>query len=144
MSIDKYLKHTKPNGECLEWTRCLNSDGYARAVIDGNLNGKVHREVARLYYDVDIEGKTILHKCDNPKCINPKHLIIGDMSENSKDRARKKRSHYNAHTASKVGEIKRMLLDGVSCIEISRITGVDPRRVSDIKSGRTYMHFSPD
>lgn len=34
----------------------------------------------------------VLHKCDNPPCINPDHLFIGTRDLNNKDRATKGRT----------------------------------------------------
>ena len=43
--LEFFLKHTKENGDCLEWTRCFNTDGYPRCAWNGSSNGKVHRIV---------------------------------------------------------------------------------------------------
>ncbi len=37
------------------------------------------------------KGSVVLHTCDNPKCVNPKHLVVGTQSENIKDCVQKKR-----------------------------------------------------
>ena len=34
----------------------------------------------------------VMHTCDNPRCINPEHLVAGDWDSNNKDRAAKGRS----------------------------------------------------
>ena len=31
------------------------------------------------------EGALILHTCDNPRCVNPEHLVLGNNSDNSVD-----------------------------------------------------------
>lgn len=36
-------------------------------------------------------GEQVLHKCDNPRCVNPDHLFVGDVSANMLDRSRKGR-----------------------------------------------------
>ncbi|WP_391559244.1 hypothetical protein [Robertmurraya sp.] len=33
-----------------------------------------------------------MHSCDNPQCINPKHLSSGTWADNNKDRASKTRT----------------------------------------------------
>ena len=38
-----------------------------------------------------LEGKVIMHICDNPKCINERHLSVGTQSDNIKDGIAKNR-----------------------------------------------------
>lgn len=40
----------------------------------------------------DIEGVVVRHTCDNPRCINPEHLIGGTLADNNRDRAERGRS----------------------------------------------------
>lgn len=75
----------------------LRPEGYALVGIPGvrsRCTG-LHRLVYCEENDVtlkDIEGKVVRHKCDNPRCINPKHLVIGSRADNNKDRADRDRS----------------------------------------------------
>ncbi len=135
-SLEDLLSYTAPNGECLEWTRCLNTDGYPRISWKGSSNGKVHRIVYELATGIDPVGRVVRHTCDNPKCINPNHLLIGSEVDNVKDRVERGRT-FKVITGEIVKRVKYLLqFDGLSQKEIALIVGIDPRRVSDIFNDR--------
>lgn len=136
-TLEEILQYTNETETgCLEWTRCFNTDGYARMAWKGSTNGKVHRIVYELTNDEDIEGKVIRHTCDNPRCINPKHLISGSYLDNVKDRNERERTYkkINKEVISKVKALLETKL--FSNKEIAKIVGIDSRRVSDIDTGK--------
>lgn len=92
-TLDWFLSHTVPDGDCLIWTRCFNTDGYPRIAIDGHTNGKVHRIVCGLSLGIGITGLVVRHTCDNPKCINPEHLLTGSNIDNVADRHERGRTN---------------------------------------------------
>ena len=61
-----------------------------------NVASKAHRVSYDLFVG-PIENKHVLHKCDQPLCVNPKHLFLGTIKENMHDRDRKGRQR-NQHT----------------------------------------------
>lgn len=68
--------------DCWEWTAARNAKGYG--VIG---RGKSIMLAHRLSYEISSKDsipakKLILHRCNNPSCVNPCHLIIGDHSLN--------------------------------------------------------------
>lgn len=72
------------------WIFILNSldkDGYGS--IDSE---QVHRVSYKLYNGEITPPLCVLHKCDNPICVNPQHLFLGTRGDNNKDRAIKHRS----------------------------------------------------
>ena len=97
MTIAERLEHLsipEPNSGCLLWLGGTDCDGYGRMTItsDGSKSFKVAHRVAFELRFGDIRGGLfVLHKCDNPLCINPDHLFLGTQRENCRDTARKGR-----------------------------------------------------
>ena len=46
-----------------------------------------------LHYGVDPKEYFVCHKCDNPKCVNPNHLFLGNQKENIRDMFSKNRQN---------------------------------------------------
>lgn len=125
----KYLAYTRKEGDCLVWTRCLNTDGYPRANIRGNSNGKVHREV---FYEFNGHYPPVVrHTCDNPTCINPDHLVGGTPRDNMKDRSERGRT-YGHVTKDEATKAVKLRESGKTYKEISQCLGVKPKRVEYI------------
>lgn len=130
--LNDLLQHTTVNNDCLEWKGCFNTDGYAR--MGGNV--KVHRLVYELKTSKDIRGYVIRHTCDNPKCINPEHLLCGTPAENAHDKFVRNRQP-RVVTKEKVFIANSLLKLGIqSQVEIAAMLDLDVRRISDIKCGK--------
>lgn len=134
--LSDLIAHTSQKEDCLEWKGCLNTDGYARMGLNGNSNIKVHRLVAELKYRKNIAGYVVRHSCDNPKCINPEHLLLGTPADNMRDKDERGRS-YRLMTGETVKRVRDLLeTKKLKHTEIALIVGIDVRRVSDINCNR--------
>lgn len=61
-------------------------------------------------------GEFSLHKCDEPACVNPRHLFLGDSQENMDDMMRKGRHRTSLgqdHGMAKLDEIDVIDLRGM-------------------------------
>jgi len=136
-NLEALLNYTKQDGECLVWTRCFNTDGYPRAVIDGDNNAKVHRIVYELANGVSAEGLVVRHTCDNPKCINPNHLLLGTFGDNAHDKFVRNRQprKITKEIVYAINAIKASD-SGMSQKEIANLFKINHRRVSDIYTGK--------
>ena len=80
----------KTENECWNWLKKPNQWGYGRYRFDG-IQTMAHRVAYRLTTGENIDGKVAMHKCDNPACCNPKHLVMGTHADNQKDKFIKNR-----------------------------------------------------
>lgn len=88
--------HMPHLGKCWIWGGAKDKDGYGRFPI-GNATRIAHR-AAYLFRNGTIpEGFLIMHKCDNPSCVNPDHLACGTPKDNSQDMVSKRRSLFTVH-----------------------------------------------
>lgn len=81
--------------KCWKWTGCISAR-YGLFWVFGR-KYKAHRVSWMIENGAIPEGLWILHKCDNPPCVNPNHLFSGNRSENMLDAARKGRLNPIGH-----------------------------------------------
>ncbi len=89
--------------DCWNWIGSKRL-GYGLFVMDGR-KGKFKIDSAhRVSYMLNIGPISVdllvLHRCDNPSCVNPKHLFLGTHGDNMKDKANKGRAPSHQGTAN--------------------------------------------
>ena len=131
---------TQPHMEtpCWEWTGKRIVAGYGQFFFDGAHRFATHI-VWRLIYGSDVpKGKHVLHRCDNPPCVNPEHLFLGDQKENMEDAVIKNRhSHKETHgmtklSATDVEAIRAMGKEKKTYFEIALRFGISFQHVGQI------------
>lgn len=81
-----------PVSGCMNWAGGANPGGYGVIGLQGRGTMLVSRVVVLLGGVVLTRGRHVLHRCDNPRCVNPAHLWVGSNAENVADRCRKGRT----------------------------------------------------
>lgn len=135
--------------ECWLWTGHRNPFGYGRIGTDGTV-ALAHRASWELHNGPIPDGLCVLHRCDNPSCVNPKHLFLGTREENNLDRVAKGRSadtrgegHPNARlTNASVSEARALHLDGWSATSLSRRYGVHLSTICLVLKRKTWSHVA--
>lgn len=77
--------------ECWPWIGAEHGRGYGGILINYK-SVPAHRVAHALCKGVVPPGMFVLHRCDNPKCVNPAHLFLGTHQDNMDDMVSKGRS----------------------------------------------------
>lgn len=104
------------------------------------------------------ESKFVLHRCDNPACVNPRHLFLGTQADNVEDMIRKGRGKHPTgyslkgaeNPAAKLTEDQvRWILNTVKTksltqSQIARALKVTPCTVHGIVNKRIWRHIKDE
>jgi len=91
---DFFNRITVTDTGCHEFQSYQDRDGYRFFRFEGK-EWKAHR-IAIIFDGRELPpGKVVMHHCDNPACVNPKHLSVATAKENSLDCTRKGRNPGN-------------------------------------------------
>ena len=95
-------------------------------------------------------GLWVLHKCDNPPCVNPTHLFLGDAPANSADMVAKGRAFRpqgELHPAAKLTEadvrdIREQSSRGVAKTKIAQMYKLSLGHVYNIINRSEWPHVA--
>ncbi len=129
---------------CWEWTKGGRA-GYGLFYWKGKSEG-AHRVSYQAYHGEEIPpGMVVRHKCDNPCCINPNHLLIGTVADNVADREARRRRNVRGEqigtsklTSADIVEIRASGLKGIELAEKFAVSGA---HISRIRKGQTWAHL---
>lgn len=90
---ERLLNLSHDEGDCRIWKNtCRQRFGYGM-IQWRKKNMAAHRAAWIAWKGPIPESLCVLHKCDNPSCINPEHLFLGTQKDNIKDMIKKERNH---------------------------------------------------
>ena len=133
--------------DCQEFDGHRNAKGYGRLYV-GGVRVMAHRLAWALANGADPGHQQVMHRCDNPSCVNPEHLTVGSNSDNVRDKVQKGRQHRPKGVvnpaakldAETVMRIRRLRTNGKSLAEVAREVGVAKPTVWKVDTGRSWNH----
>lgn len=140
----------KSGGEdaCWNWLAGHNQKGYGVAQWNGK-HAKAHRISYLLAHGEFDNRLLVLHACDNPRCVNPKHLFLGTHQDNERDKVAKGRHLQQLSKISKLSpdqvlEIRRRAAlggKGNKQVDLAREFSVFACTIMNIVHRRTWKHL---
>lgn len=98
-----YMSKVEKTDKCWNWIGQKTIDGYGRRRVNGK-KLLAHRIMWMSSHGEIEHGMCVLHKCDNPSCVNPDHLFIGTHQVNMDDKRNKERQ--SKASGEKNGSVK--------------------------------------
>ena len=139
--------------ECWNWLANKSAGRYGAIKVGGKRGKdlKAHR-IQMIWQGVEVEGKVVRHKCDNPLCVNPKHLESGTQYDNVQDmmlrnrnnQASGERSGKAKLSNSAVRQIRERLRDGETVANIARSLLMNHQLIYNIATRKTYSKVAAD
>lgn len=78
---------------CWEWTGQKHMRGYGLQAVH-HVKRYTHRISWELTNGPIPAGMVVMHRCDNPPCVRPDHLVLGTKRDNTQDMLRKGRGRH--------------------------------------------------
>lgn len=84
---------------CWEWMGSLATGKWRYGKFPKGPHGSGWLQASRVSWEIHNGpipvGMKVLHKCDNPPCVNPAHLFLGTSSDNTRDMIAKGRGNLD-------------------------------------------------
>lgn len=147
--LEKFLAKTRKTRGCWWWLGSLTvSEQRARMAV-GSGKWQSAAQIAYELFKGPRNGLQVLHTCDNPQCVNPKHLFLGTPLINAQDRERKGRgkiprlrgeaSPLAKLTKAQVRKIRQQYQFGNGA-KLAREYGITRSYVSEIILRKVWKH----
>lgn len=151
---ERFFRYFEKTDGCWIWTgKSMSKKGYAQIQIGGKGSPKIlaHRLSYQIHKGEIPDGMVVMHKCDNPSCVNPDHLEVGSQSQNIKDAFLRKRKTAKpphkfgeSHYASKMKEADVLLIreSKERTADLALKYSVSKSAIERIKNRVTWKHLT--
>ena len=151
---EKINRKIKKIDGCWIWQAGTCKDGYGQ-ISYGSKTYRAHRLSYEAYIGKIPKGLIIMHSCDNPLCVNPKHLLLGTHQDNTDDKIKKGRQTIlrgESVSNSKLTEAQVLLIRArlastrwgsihLTITTFAKSFSVSPGAISDVYYRKSWRHI---
>lgn len=145
---ERFGANVEKTDGCWQWTGYRGQNGYGRLNIAGR-PVLAHRISWELHNEPITSDQHVLHRCDNPPCVRPDHLFLGDQAANNADMRAKGRfrpgaTHGSEHWAAKLTEndVREIRASSDHPQQIADRFGISRRTVRAIRAMQSWRHLT--
>lgn len=145
--LKRFWSKVNKTEKCWLWTACVHGNGYGGFTIlrketpPHRFSWIIHRgDIPRGYW--------VLHKCDVRLCVNPDHLFIGDVRDNTQDMVIKLRQAKGENqglsklTTDQVIEMRKLYVPRKTSLRfLANKFNVSPSQVCAIVHRKVWKHL---
>lgn len=148
---DRFWSRVNFLGSCWEWAGSVNAKGYGQFSVEKATPKLSHRLSYEYAFGPFRKTLCVCHKCDNPPCVRPDHLFLGDRSANNMDMLAKGRARGGSLPGEKsptsiltdrqVSEMRALFSFRGGAKEAAREYGISATQAWRIISHKSWSHI---
>lgn len=143
-----------PFTDCWIWNAYCDKDGYGKLTVMtdvgcyGYTQGSAHRISWELHFGPIPDGLHVLHKCDTPPCVNPRHLFLGTTQDNTADQKQKGRTltgesnPFSKLTTADILLIRAGPKSWGRAVHIAKTLSVIPENIMMVMQKKAWAHVA--
>lgn len=148
--MEIFLSHVTPGeiDDCWIWQGCKWGKDYGSGWLNGRKQG-AHCVSYQLFVGDIPDGLEVMHSCNTPMCVNPKHLSLGTHAQNMAQTTGRRKAMSPARgtrhglaklTDEKAEQARRLSQQGLSFKRIGALLGVSGTSIRNVVRGVTWTH----
>lgn len=134
------------DADCWPWKGSITSSGYGRFGL-GKKTVRAHRYAYEQAHGEISAGLFVCHLCDNPACVNPRHLWLGTPKDNVRDMLDKGRccaprgvTHYKSKLNNEAVKVIRHFASTTPAKTLADAYRVSHATIRDVIKQNTWRH----
>lgn len=129
---------------CWNWNRAVGKSGYGVVRVGKRSAVSAHRVAWETANEKQIPvDMCVLHRCDNKRCVNPDHLVLGTPQDNTLDSLAKGRKRTGTRMANhklEISDLKIIRTSHRSTNQLAAEFGVCWKTIDRVRRGLAYRN----